>query len=103
MDLTQIGARIKLARKQKGLSQEKLSELVNVTPHYIYEIERGLKAMSVETLVGISQQLEVSTDYLLFGVCPNSSNDINALIAEMGEERKLRAIKAFEAILPYLK
>lgn len=103
MDLKQIGARIKLTRKEKGMSQEKLSELVNVTPHYIYEIERGMKAMSVETLVGIALQLEVSTDYLLFGVCPNSSEDISALLDEMSEERKIRAVKAFEAILPYLK
>lgn len=103
MDLMQIGARVKLARKEKGLSQEKLSELVNVTPHYIYEIERGMKSMSVETLIGIARQLEVSTDYLLFGTHPNSSEDINALLAEMSEERKLRVIKVLEAIMPHLK
>ena len=102
MDLKQIGARIKLARKEKGLSQEKLSGLVYVTPHYIYEIERGIKAMSIETLIGIARQLEVSTDYLLFGACPNAS-EINAMLSDMSEERKNRAIKAFEAILPYIK
>lgn len=102
MDLKQIGARIKLARKEKGLSQEKLSELVYVTSHYIYEIERGSKTMSIETLIGIAQQLEVSTDYLLFGSCPNTS-EINAILSEMSEERKSRVIKAIEAILPYIK
>ena len=102
MDLKQIGARIKLARKEKGLSQEKLSELVYVTPHYIYEIERGIKAMSIETLIGIAQQLEVSTDYLLFGVCSNTSY-IDAMLSEMSEERKSRVVKAIEAILPYIK
>ena len=102
MDLKQIGARIKLARKEKGLSQEKLAELIFVTPHYISEIERGIKAMSIETLIGIAQQLEVSTDYLLFGISPSTS-EINAMLSEMSEERKNRVIKAFEAILPYIK
>ena len=102
MDLKQIGARIKLARKEKGLSQEKLSELVYVTPHYIYEIERGIKTMSIETLIGIARQLEVSTDYLLFGIS-SSSSYIDALLSEMSEERKSRVIKAIEAILPYIK
>ena len=102
MDLKQIGARIKLARKEKGLSQEKLSELVYVTPHYIYEIERGIKAMSIETLIGIAQQLEVSTDYLLFGACTDNPN-IDTILSEMSEERKSRVVKAIEAILPYIK
>lgn len=54
MNLAEIGDRIKSERKYQGLSQEKLAEMVNVTPHYIYEIERGLKAMSMETLANIS-------------------------------------------------
>ena len=38
MDLISIGSRIKAERKKLGLSQERLAEQVNVTPHYIYEI-----------------------------------------------------------------
>lgn len=41
MDFKQIGIRIKKIRYSRGLSQEKLAELIDVSPHYIYEIERG--------------------------------------------------------------
>lgn len=66
MDLIEIGKRIKAERKSKNLSQERLAEEINVTPHYIYEIERGLKTMSLETLINLSKALDVTTDYILF-------------------------------------
>ncbi|MBP1542834.1 MAG: helix-turn-helix transcriptional regulator [Oscillospiraceae bacterium] len=47
MDLIEIGGRIKAHRKSMGISQEKLAEMIFVSPHYIYEIERGMKAMSL--------------------------------------------------------
>lgn len=67
MNLCEIGMRIKARRKELFLSQEKLAESVNVTPHYIYEIERGIKAMSLETLEQMSLSLNLSTDYIIFG------------------------------------
>ncbi len=53
IDLIGIGKRVKTARTEHKLTREKLAEIVNVTPHYIYEIERGMKAMSLETLANI--------------------------------------------------
>lgn len=53
IDLIGIGKRVKTARTEHKLICEKLAEIVNVTPHYIYEIERGMKAMSLETLANI--------------------------------------------------
>lgn len=67
MDLTEVGLRIKNCRKSLKLTQEELSEKINVSSHYIYEIEKGLKTMSLFTLADIAKSLNVSTDYLLFG------------------------------------
>lgn len=39
MDLKAIGRRIKIAREQKGLTQEALAELVDLTPMHISVIE----------------------------------------------------------------
>lgn len=47
MDFEQIGMRIKACRKQKHLTQEKLAECLDVSSHYIYELERGVKTMSL--------------------------------------------------------
>lgn len=82
MDLIEIGGRVKARRKSLGLSQEKLSEMVFVTPHYIYEIERGSKSMSLETLMNISKALGISADYIIFGDSSHGRSDaINARIS----------------------
>ena len=103
IDLIGIGKRVKAARTEQKFTREQLAELVNVTPHYIYEIERGMKAMSLETLANISASLELSSDYILFGTYHNPDDSVFAMLEELSEEKRLRTEKAFAAILPYLK
>lgn len=102
MDLNEIGSRIKSERKARGLSQEKLAEMINVTPHYIYEIERGSKAMSLETLINLVGALEMSADHILFGQRRDGKSLAEAL-SGMDEQRRARAESAFSALLPYIK
>lgn len=103
MDLISIGSRIKAERKKLGLTQEKLSEMVNVTPHFIYEIERGMKAMSMETLILLSEKLELSLDYIVFGVQRKNLGSLYRKLDELSDERRLRAEKVFEELLPNLR
>lgn len=103
MDLKAIGSRIKAERKKLGLTQEKLSELINVTPHYIYEIERGMKSMSLETLILLSEKMELSTDYILFGVQRQNLGELYRKLDELSDERRLRAEQVFEQLLPNLR
>ena len=102
MDLWEIGGRIKTQRKAMQISQEILAELVGVSPHYIYEIERGLKSMSIDTLANISKALNISTDYILFGQ-NRAAQSIYELLDKMDSVRRERAESAFEAILPYIR
>lgn len=67
MNLEEIGLRIKKCRREKHLTQEQFSEIIGVSPHYVYEIERGTKAMSIYTFYAIVLNLNISADYLLFG------------------------------------
>lgn len=63
-----IGERIKKQRLLLGYSREKLAETAGITPRFCYDIELGLKNMSVNTLLNLADSLNVSVDYLLFGV-----------------------------------
>ena len=103
MELEAIGCRIKAERKKLGLSREKLSELVSVTPHYIYEIERGTKAMSMETLINLCTAMELSADYVLFGVTRQNAGSVYEKLDRLNDERRLRAEKALELLLPLLR
>ena len=102
MDIIAIGGRIKTERKRLGISQEKLAEMVSVSPHYIYEIERGMKAMSLETLINIINALEISADYLIFGKQQCGTATLYDQLQALSEERRIRAENAFKALLPYI-
>lgn len=63
----QIGRRVRKARDAAGFTQEKLADLVDVSVQFISDFERGKVGASVETIVGLSNALHVSCDYLLLG------------------------------------
>lgn len=67
LDRKAIGKRIKELRKQQNLTQEQLAELADISTHYVYEIEAGLKTMSCPILAAVACSLHTSADYLLFG------------------------------------
>lgn len=109
MENDKIGYRIKTLRKSKGMTQEHLSEAINVSPHYIYEIERGLKQMSLETFISIAHALDTSADYLLFGISAgdkpvsNYSDQLDSLIGSLSPQKRDAVTIIINTLLPLLK
>ena len=62
---TVFGNNVRRYRKQKQLSQEQLSEMVDITQKPLSSIERGAAFVSAEVLQSLSSILEVPV-YLLF-------------------------------------
>lgn len=60
-----IGEKIKYLRNALGLSQEQLSEIVEVTLKSIYRYENGKSIPDTITLAKMAAFFDVSTDYLL--------------------------------------
>lgn len=67
INFIEMGERIKKQRILLGYSREKLAELVDITPRFCYDIELGLKKISLNTLCRLSDALHISTNYILFG------------------------------------
>lgn len=65
IDYTDIGQRIKQKRLEKGLTQEKLSELIGVGPSHMSHIEGGTTVPSFEVFITILNVLDCSADELL--------------------------------------
>lgn len=55
----QIGRKVKALRLEKGLSQEKLAECVNMSREHISCIERGKNLASTETLYYLAKFFEI--------------------------------------------
>ena len=66
-DCVTVGNRIKKARERLGITQENISEQMNVGPQHISDIERGTVGISIDMLMKICETLDVTADYVLFG------------------------------------
>ena len=65
IDYTDIGKRIKRKRIEKGLTQEKLSELIGVGASHMSHMESGKTIPSMEAFITLCNVLECSADELL--------------------------------------
>ena len=66
-DQKEFGRRLKEIRRDKGITQEKLAQEMNVSWNHISKLERGTRSCSLDLLIAISKYFGVSTDYLLTG------------------------------------
>ena len=84
IDYNLIGERIKEARKNKGYTQEKLAEEIDVAVAYVSRLEKGFP-INLKRIAQISQVLDVSIEYLLSGTVPKSDNYLNKDFEEILE------------------
>lgn len=63
----EAGKRIQTLRKAKGLTQEQLSEELNISTVHLAKIETGSRGCSLDILISIAIYFEASLDYIVFG------------------------------------
>lgn len=68
-----IGENIRQLRIDRGYSQTKFANALNVTQGAVSQWEKGLTSPDVNQLATIARLFNVSTDFLLFGTHPNFS------------------------------
>ena len=83
IDYARIGKRIKAARKQRGISQQALADIIACTPSYISYIETGGRSMSLDTFILIANALDISSDELLIDCLQHSMVATNAEFARI--------------------
>lgn len=62
-----MGRRIRLRRKELGLTQNKLAELLEVSNNHLSAIENGREKPSLEKFVILCERLKTTPDFLLLG------------------------------------
>lgn len=83
-----IGSRVREIREEMSLTREKFAELVDISPSFISQIERGDKSMSIATLMMISLKTGFSCDYILFGNAAKSNyaNKISRMVSNCSDD-----------------
>jgi len=63
----ELGKRIKKARENKNLSQQKVYELTGISPPQLSALENGHRTIGLQSLSKISEAIGVTMDSLYFG------------------------------------
>ena len=74
-DLSEIGKRIKKARKSKGISQVEFADKLDISVSHLSNIENGKINVGLDIFMAITEALEVSADWLL-GIDTDSASPI---------------------------
>lgn len=86
IDYKLIGARIKSARKNKGITQGVLAENLDVSVGYISQVERGTTKISLDLLGAISYILDCDISHFITESSTKCDNYIaNELMQEINK------------------
>lgn len=98
-----IGIRIGNIRKKMGLTQEELAAKMDIGPKYLSSIERGKENPTLNTLIKLSQALEVDLGEIFNAVkiedVARRKNLVISMINEADEEQLKQAYKFLAAIM----
>src|SRR5579859_5054512 len=88
-----VGARIRLLRKVRGMSQQALAEAAGVTFQQIQKYERGANRVSASMLSRIASTLRTPVSEMFGEASPTSGSidDVADLLSEPGALELLRA------------
>jgi transcriptional regulator with XRE-family HTH domain len=92
-----------MVRKERGLTQEQLSQLVDLSPNYLSNIETGLKTPKLDTFVEIINALRCDANSLLADVVDattaKESGQLSKALAELPASEQRRILKVVEVLV----
>jgi transcriptional regulator with XRE-family HTH domain len=97
MNQEKIGKFIQEKRKEKGLTQEQLSNLIGVSKNAVSKWERGICLMDLSLLKPLSHTLNVSLAQLISG--GSETNDSSDSLIESTVDYSIRKIKKDRKIM----
>ena len=92
-----VGARIRLLRKVRGLSQQALADAAGVTFQQIQKYERGANRVSASMLSRIAGTLQTPVSEM-FGESGGSSGAIDEVAGLLSEPGALELLRAYSGL-----
>ena len=108
----EIGKNIRKYRKLKGLTLEKLAEVLDTETNYLGQCERGERRFSLEKLVDIIEYFGVTANDIILipkineKKCKENNiylQDINELLVNCSDNQLAVILNMLKASIPFLK
>ncbi len=74
IDYKEVGQRISKRRKELGLKQYRVCEMIDVNYKYISNLETGRSAPSLEVVMKLCNALQTTPNYLLLGTSKSKNS-----------------------------
>ena len=93
-DARLIGIRIMQKRKEKGFTQEKLSEKIGISKNHLSNIETGRYIPTIKCIISMCEVLGETPDYYLIGRIAKENDELTELIQRLPPDKQqlLKAI-----------
>ena len=100
-----IGDRIQRERERLGITREEVAEMMEITPGFVTDIERGRTGLTIHRLIQICNIFHCSADYLLFGKVSleNRLEQLPDPLHAMIDDIVVRQIKMIDYTLKYIE
>ncbi|AJG96780.1 transcriptional regulator [Clostridium beijerinckii] len=102
-----LGENIKRERLKLNLTQDQLSEKLDISTSYLGRIERGERNLPLDTLIRISNIFNVSIDYLLRGCIVSNnesiSSDVNNLFVGLSSKEMELVLDMVKLMISHFK
>ena len=86
--MCKMGLRIRELRVRRGMTQEDLAKVLEISAAQMSHIERGARELSLQTLVTLAEFMDVTLDYLVMGKIPEQGQvEMEYLVLKEAEER----------------
>lgn len=103
LDYKEIGKRIAKRRRQLGLTQAQVSEMVDISDPYMSSIERAVSIPSTEVIMRLAAALDTTPDEFLVGTAVPSDGGEWRGVAELLRDLDDRQLSAARSFLTWLR
>lgn len=90
INYSEVGKRIAKRRRELGLKQYEVCEMINVNYKYLSNLETGRSAPSLELIMSLCEALQTTPNYFLIGTEKERflDRDIEMKLGSLDEEHK---------------
>lgn len=103
MDKKSLGRHFRQQRERLGISQEKLSERIGISPMYYSSLERGVRSPSLDLFVKIVNALGVSSDIVLEDMLECGykvkATRLTEMLEQLPERERSRALAVLQTLI----
>lgn len=99
----EIGKRILELRKSMNLNKEQFAKLIGISGQYLGKVEAGVHGLSLDSIITLCKNTNVSADYILFGKINITDESLKPLFVGIDKSQIDSAFNVLHSMAVFIK